>query len=59
MVFEMVEREQEIQELREEIEEIKASLPAHSVKAATLLHLEDLEEQLENLLADQEGDSDA
>ena len=52
----MVEREKEIQGLREEIEEIKASLPAHSVSAATLQRLEELEERLEELL---EGGEDA
>ena len=45
----MVDKEQEIRELREEVEEIKASLPAHSVLAATLLRLEELEERLEEL----------
>jgi TolA-binding protein len=42
-------KEQEIQELREEIEEIKASLPAHSVQAASLIRLEELEERLAEL----------
>lgn len=45
----MVEIEQTIQELREEIEEIKASLPAHSIQAAVLQRLEELEEQLKVL----------
>ena len=45
----MVETEQVIQDLREEIEEIKASLPAHSIQAAVLQRLEELEEQLEQL----------
>ncbi|HDD55103.1 MAG TPA: histidine kinase [Chloroflexi bacterium] len=52
----MDEREQEIQDLRDEIEEIKASLPAHSIRAATLLRLEELEEKLEEL---QGGGGDA
>ena len=56
MVAGVVEREQEIQELRAEIEEIKASLPAHSILAATLLRLEELEERLEGLV---EGGEDA
>ena len=38
-----------IEELREEIEEIKASLPAHSIQAAVLQRLEELEERLEDL----------
>ncbi len=46
----MVEKEQEIQSLREEIEEIIASLPAHSVMAGTLQRLEELEERLEELV---------
>jgi uncharacterized protein involved in exopolysaccharide biosynthesis len=45
----LVEKEQLIQELREEIEEIKASLPAHTIKAATLQRLEELEDQLHEL----------
>lgn len=52
----MVEKEQEIQRLREEIEEITASLPAHSVMASTLQRLEELEERLEELDAE---DADA
>ena len=47
----MVDKEQEVEELREEIEEIKASLPAHSVLAATLQRLEELEERLAELEA--------
>jgi hypothetical protein len=50
MVVDVVEREKEIQDLREEIEEIKASLPAHSILAGTLLRLEELEERLEELV---------
>ena len=45
----MVDKQREIQQLREEIQEIKASLPAHSVQAAALLRLEELEERLEEL----------
>ena len=52
----VIEKEQEIRNLREEIEEITASLLAHSVMAATLQHLEELEERLEKLL---EGGEDA
>jgi len=47
----VVDKDQEILDLREEIEEIKASLPAHSVLAATLQRLEDLEERLQELEA--------
>ncbi len=52
----MVDQEQEIKDLREEIEEIKASLPAHSALAATLIHLEELEERLAGL---EKGGEDA
>ena len=52
----MVDREQEILALKGEIEEIKASLPAHSVGAETLIYLEELEEKLALL---EEGGEDA
>jgi hypothetical protein len=52
----MVEKEQDIRELQKEIEELKASLPAHSVLAETLIHLEELEERLGKL---EKGDEDA
>lgn len=55
-MIKVVEKEQEIQRLREEIEEITASLPAHSVMASTLQRLEELEERLEELDAE---DADA
>jgi SMC interacting uncharacterized protein involved in chromosome segregation len=55
-VVELVEKDQDIQALREEIEEIKASLPAHSISAATLQHLEELEERLRDM---EEGGEDA
>ena len=45
----MVEIEKKIEELREEMEEIKASLPAHSIQAVVLQRLEELEDQLEEL----------
>ena len=56
MVADLFDREREIQGLQEEIEEIRASLPAHSVSAATLQLLEELEERLEDLV---EGGEDA
>jgi hypothetical protein len=52
----MVDTEQEIKELRQEIEELKAALPAHSVPAGTLIRLEELEERLGKLEA---GERDA
>jgi hypothetical protein len=41
---------QRIQELREEIGRLEASLPAHSVPPSMLIRLEDLEEELAQLL---------
>lgn len=49
MVLEMVDEQQEIENLKGEIEEIRKSLPAHSVPASILLRLEELEERLEGL----------
>jgi uncharacterized protein involved in exopolysaccharide biosynthesis len=45
----VIKKQEEIHALREEIEEIIASLPAHSVRAVTLQRLEELEERLEEL----------
>ncbi len=45
--------------LEEKIEEIRNSLPAHSIPAALLIDLEDLEGRLENLQAGSIKDSDA
>jgi hypothetical protein len=56
LVVELVEKDQDIQALREEIKEIKASLPAHSVSAVTLQLLEELEERLRDM---EEGGEDA
>ncbi len=39
-----------IEELRRRIADLKQRLPAHSVKPAMLLELEDLEEELERLI---------
>lgn len=50
---------QRLEELEQEIEEIKGSLPAHSIPAAMLLNLEDLEEELELLQKSTRGESDA
>jgi SMC interacting uncharacterized protein involved in chromosome segregation len=49
MVVTMVEKEREIKQLRQEIEEIQLSLPAHSVSASQLMHLEELQERLDQL----------
>ncbi|MFL7812322.1 MAG: histidine kinase [Anaerolineales bacterium] len=48
----MVDKQQEIEDLKQEIEEIRKSLPAHSVLASTLLRLEELEERLEGLIGE-------
>lgn len=44
-------RERRIRELKEGIEDLRARLPKHSVPAAMLIELEDLEEELEELEA--------
>ena len=41
------ERQQRIAALTEELENLKRSLPAHSLKPAMLIRIEELEEQLE------------
>jgi hypothetical protein len=46
---EHLEREQRIAKLTEELENLKCSLPAHSVKPAMLLRIEELEEEIESL----------
>ena len=46
-----------VEEIKAEIEEIRASLPAHSLPASLLLRLEELEDQLEAL--QEEGENHA
>ena len=41
-----------LEDIEKEIEEIKASLPEHSIPASMLLRLEELEDRLKNLLED-------
>jgi hypothetical protein len=48
----MVEKEQEIKDLVQEIEEVERSLPAHSVSASQLMHLEELQERLDQLIGE-------
>ena len=48
-----------VEEIKEQIEEIKNSLPAHSIPAAMLIELEDLEEQLEQLQNGYTGENNA
>ncbi len=49
----MDEREKRIEELEEQIADIRRRLPAHSVKPAMLSRLEELEEELERLKAEE------
>ncbi len=43
------ERAQRIAALTGELEDLKRSLPAHSLKPAMLIRIEELEEEIENL----------
>ena len=52
-------KQQRLEELEGQIDEIKRSLPAHSIPAAMLLTLEDLEEELEELQEAAREESDA
>jgi chromosome segregation ATPase len=38
--------EQELAELRRELEELEASLPKHSIKSSQLMRIEDLEDAI-------------
>jgi hypothetical protein len=53
------EDQQRLDEIERQIEEVKRSLPAHSIPAAMLLTSEDLEDQRERLLAKRRDDRDA
>ena len=50
--------DERIKELREQIEKLEAQWPAHSVPAAMLEQLDDLEEELAAELAKQAGESE-
>ena len=50
---------QRLEEVEQQIDELKRSLPAHSIPTAMLLKLEDLEEELEQLKERARGESDA
>jgi hypothetical protein len=52
-----VDRRQRIAQLESEIAELQARLPKHSVPPAMLMELEDLEDELETLQAEESGDS--
>ena len=47
-----------IAQLEKEIEQVKARLPKHSVPPAMIIELEDLEDELEMLKAQESRDSD-
>ena len=47
-----------IAQLEREIEQVKARLPKHSVPPAMIIELEDLEEELEMLKAQESRDAD-
>ena len=51
--------EQRLDEIEVQIDEIKKSLPAHSIPAAMLLKLEELEAERDQLLAEQGRGLDA
>ena len=55
----MVDDSQQIKSLEGKIQELRQSLPAHSVPASMLIELEDLEERLDSLQVDLEKDTDA
>jgi hypothetical protein len=48
-----------IEQIKQKIDALKASLPAHSIPPAMLIELEDLEEELELLLLQSRKDLDA
>jgi hypothetical protein len=54
----MVEKNRII-EIQEKIEELRAALPAHSIRPGMMMDLEDLEVELEQLLQAVEEDADA
>jgi uncharacterized membrane-anchored protein YhcB (DUF1043 family) len=51
--------QQRLEEIEQQIDELKRSLPAHSIPTAMLLTLEELEEELEQLQEAASGESDA
>ena len=48
-----------VEEIKAEMDEIRTSIPAHSLPPSVLLRLEELEEQLESILEKEEGDRNA
>jgi len=55
----IVDDKQLVKRLEQEIEERRKSLPAHSVPAAMIIELEDLEEQLRILQVELDKNTDA
>ena len=51
--------QQRLEELEQQIDELRRSLPAHSIPTAMLLTLEELEEELEQLQESAGGKTDA
>ncbi len=54
----MISEQQRLEEIEGQIEDLKRSLPAHSIPAAMLLRLEELEEERDQLLARSGGGED-
>lgn len=50
---------QRLEEIERQIEEIRKSLPAHSIPAAMLLNLEELEEERDRILDADQGAENA
>jgi hypothetical protein len=46
---EMTDKEKRLAALTEELENLKRSLPAHSLKPSMLIRIEELEEEIENV----------
>lgn len=54
-----VSNNERIAQLRKQIAELESRLPRHSVPAAMIIELEDLEDELESLTAQVSDDTDA
>jgi hypothetical protein len=52
-------KKQRLEKIERQIDEIKGSLPAHSIPAAMLLSLEELELERDRLLSELESEQDA
>ncbi len=56
MISDKTTTKEKIEALKKEIADLKRQWPAHSVPAAMLQHLDDLEEELEEAVQDLSGD---